>query len=184
MNVRGRGFRSESKSSPRSGFTLIELIVVVAVCTGLVLCCIPARTHTTERMHRLMCQSNLRQMGQGSQMYAQDDSQGRLTGSLGIGGQQVQSDDDLNWLHGFGAGFPPGYIQDLNRFVCPSTRNFIRTNVFTTTTVNGLLITRLTDLVNNAVANTATAGHSANPPQPITGNTTSRSGWASAWFRK
>jgi len=79
----------------------------------------------------------------GSQMYSEQDSQNCLTGSRKTVPKEVQSDDDMNWLY-------PDQIRSLRTFICPSTRNYIRTNVF-----NGLVA----DLQNNATDKNAW-GHS------------------------
>ena len=151
-----------SNSMPKlsSGFTLVELIVVIGLITLLALMIVPGFARTEERNHRLACLSNLRQMGRGSQMYAEDDSQSQLTGSLASTPSSQQADDDLNWLHGFGTNFTPGYIQDVKTFCCPSTRNSVNTNNTQTAVVNGMLLTLLTDLKFRALGNTGTSGHS------------------------
>ena len=40
-------------------------------------------------------------------------------------------------------------MENLNSFICPSTKNFIRPNVSFTALINGVLLTRLSDLTNN-----------------------------------
>jgi prepilin-type N-terminal cleavage/methylation domain-containing protein len=57
---------------PRAGFSLLELLVVMTitlVLTGLML---PALSHVRENAHRVVCSSNLRQIGLGMTMYAGD----------------------------------------------------------------------------------------------------------------
>src|SRR2546421_1384968 len=107
-------WKMKRDSASSRGFTVIELLVVIVMLLLIIGATAPALTQTSERAHRIVCLNNLRQMGRGSQMYSEEDSQGRLTGTLATSPQLQQADDDVNWLHGFGPNFAPGYIQNLN----------------------------------------------------------------------
>jgi hypothetical protein len=76
-------------------------------------------------------------------MYADDDSQGRLTGTLKTTPSTQQSDDDLNWLY-------PTYVPGIKSYLCPSTQNYIRPEITVPVTFNGTTLTYLFDLQRSA----------------------------------
>jgi prepilin-type N-terminal cleavage/methylation domain-containing protein/prepilin-type processing-associated H-X9-DG protein len=106
-----------------TGFTLIELLVVIAIIAILASLLLPALARAKEKSKRIACVSNERQMGVGSQMYADDDDKGAFAGT------QNSGDDDVNWLY-------PQYVPNAKVFNCPSTQHSIDPSVTGTLSAN------------------------------------------------
>ena len=99
----------------RTAFTLIELLIVIAIIAILAALLLPVFQKVRIRAYRAQCLSNLRQIGLGIQLYEQDNEEKLMPGHLLAAPNPVTGNDMAGW-----AGVSNGYLQSTEIFVCPT----------------------------------------------------------------
>jgi prepilin-type N-terminal cleavage/methylation domain-containing protein/prepilin-type processing-associated H-X9-DG protein len=96
-----------------SGFTLVELIVVVGVIALLVSILLPAVGKARESGRRAVCTSNLKQLATACTLYSSNDERGVFVWEANY------SSDDFSIFY-------PKYLPNPQVTICPSTDNVVR----------------------------------------------------------
>jgi prepilin-type N-terminal cleavage/methylation domain-containing protein/prepilin-type processing-associated H-X9-DG protein len=115
MKSRGKFRFRKPVASSRAGFTLIELLVVIAIIAILAALLLPALSSARQKAWTTSCNSNLRQIGLGLKMFA--DENGELF---------PESGGDIPWGTSDATTGKPGWMQQIfsyagntNVFNCP-----------------------------------------------------------------
>jgi len=126
-----KGHRSCAAAGDRhcAGFTLVELLVVIAVIAILAALLSPALANSKEKAQSVNCISNLRQLGLAASLYADDETDCLPWSERHWTAPTTQS-GPLNYTDSAAANFRPNAYFQLRRFTgqdnrfwqCPSAR--------------------------------------------------------------
>jgi len=107
------------------GFSLVELVVVIAVTLILTSLLLPVLCQVREEVNRMMCSSNMRQIGFAVHMYSKDNKD-ELPRSLTLAERNMPQElmaahlGDANVWDGLGLLYQTGYCGSPECFYCPS----------------------------------------------------------------
>lgn len=130
----------------KQGFTLIEILVVIAIVSILAAILFPVFARARENARRSSCMSNLKQIGLAVMMYAQDNderypfsSQARASLGSSWSSTAVPSGDFANSVSVYWQQFLQPYTKSAQVFYCPSN-NYASDGLYGNYGVNRLII--------------------------------------------
>ena len=129
----GQFGRSATRPLLSRGFSLLDVLVTISVIAVLIAMLLPALGRVRETAHRVICSSNVRQIGLGIAMYA-DANNDALTPSRFVDANPAdQRPQDMIWLRGgvdstpaasqwdgLGVLYSTEYLGSQGVFYCPS----------------------------------------------------------------
>ena len=111
-------------------FTLIELLVVIAIIAILAAMLLPALSRAKEMGRRIICMNNLKQIGLGMAMYADDFEDSLPTNLVDycweteiMFWQRSPYTPLIGFTHPLGRLYEDGYVTSMEMFRCPSVWN-------------------------------------------------------------
>lgn len=119
------GQRSQQKTAAQRGFTLIELLVVIAIISILAAILFPVFSQARESARRASCLSNVKQIGMGAMMYAQDYDDTLPEAGFNMpchNASGANSDNDWSGVYAWPLAIYP-YTKNYQILSCPSDEN-------------------------------------------------------------
>jgi prepilin-type N-terminal cleavage/methylation domain-containing protein len=105
-------------SPKRLAFTLVELLIVVAIIAILASLLLPVLAKAKEKARRAQCANNLRQIGLGIEMYRQDNNQCPPLYLVNPGSSTFGYPGANTYY------LEKGYVPNTNMFLCPDDHTF------------------------------------------------------------
>ena len=176
---------------PTFAFTLIELLIVIAIIAVLAAILFPVFLSARKRAYRTACAANLKQIGLAVMLYADDNDEKLMPGHPLPIPDPVTGNDSAGW-----AGASNVYAHAPRVFVCPTDSGtaqsvggetffpltyFFNVNLSASRTPGGLPLSELT-APSATVLVTETTGGFATQPAPLNDPNESESGMANRFL--